>query len=65
MIPNCIGYKLEDARRLFEEAGIHIDSIQVTLPPRDKEREPAEHYRIVRQKLISEKNVQLIVCKPL
>jgi hypothetical protein len=64
-VPNVIGYYLYDAKVILSEAGINIESIRVTAPPRNKSIEFDDSFRVVRQRLIKPKEIELLVCKPL
>jgi hypothetical protein len=64
-IPDVVGYSLGDARSLLNQESISINNIAVTAPPKHKSNEFEDFYRVLRINIINEKNIDLLVCKPL
>ncbi|MCX8130086.1 MAG: hypothetical protein N3I35_08310 [Clostridia bacterium] len=63
--PDVVGFLLGDAIKTLENTGISIKRINVTAPPREKSDIYDESYRVVRTSMISDKEIELLVCKPL
>lgn len=64
-IPDVVGLTLAEARQALENAGVGLQQVVVTGPPRYDNTNYDEHYRVVRLKLSDESQVELLVCKPL
>jgi hypothetical protein len=64
-VPDCLGYYLGEARIILENAGINIDSIKVTSPPRSANNTFDDTYRIIRQSSAKQNTIELLICKPL
>ena len=58
------GYTLADARRLLNRAGIIINEIQVTAPPKSDARHYDDTYRIIRMRLDEDGRAVILVCNP-
>lgn len=63
-VPDIVGFTLADAREMLEKCGLNICSIQMTAPPRAGRFEHNNRSRVIRVKIIEEKNVELLVCNP-
>lgn len=64
-IPDVAGYTLEDGQKILKKAGVNVQNVIVTSPPREKSDVYHSYYRILRIKVIDENMVQLMVARPL
>ncbi len=65
MIPDVAGYTLGNAKAILKDAGVKIHSVVITSPPREKIFECQDYFRVVKINTLDNKNVELIVVKPL
>lgn len=63
--PDVVGFTLIDAKKILEQEGVEINSITLTAPPKETKGIPDDLCRVIKQNVINDKNVELIVCKPL
>lgn len=63
-IPDIIGFKIGDAKKILDSKGICISDVKVTSPPREESTEYNENYRIIRFEIIDDKKIGLLVCNP-
>jgi hypothetical protein len=64
-IPDIIGYTIEEARNKLQQCGIHIESISITAPPKEKLTEFDIRFRVIKVSVIDENKIDLLICKPL
>ncbi|MCX7746859.1 MAG: hypothetical protein N2645_08205 [Clostridia bacterium] len=63
--PDIVGLTLGDAKEILEMAGIHIDNVVITSPPREKIVEYKDSFRVIKVNKFWDNKVELLVCKPL
>lgn len=59
------GLTLSNAREKLQSEGVYIVSVKVTAPPKEKSNIYDDSYRVIRTRMLQEKEVELLVCKPL
>ncbi|MDP4092542.1 MAG: hypothetical protein Q8920_04205 [Bacillota bacterium] len=64
-LPDVLGLPVERARYLLKEKGIDIIKLKTTVPPRYRNVEPDESWRVLRVNFIEGRQVELLICKPL
>lgn len=64
-IPDTAGYTIGEARVILGNAGIEIEEIQITTPPKHRLDEYEENFRVIRFQMLDNKKVKLLICKPL
>lgn len=64
-MPDVIGFTLKNAVHILEAAGITVQSVKVTSPPRDGILEAEDYYRVLSVRCSNNQKVDLLVCKPL
>jgi hypothetical protein len=64
-VPDIVGYTVPEALAMLKSNGVSIETITVTSPPREKETEYKEFFRVIRVKNVEYLKVKLLVCRPL
>ncbi|WP_010252261.1 hypothetical protein [Acetivibrio cellulolyticus] len=64
-VTDVIGFTLKDAKAIFENNNIKDYSIKVTSSPRLKCDDYDDNYRVVSIRKASNKEFEMIICKPL
>lgn len=63
--PDVLGYTLSEARTMLEHAGIRLENIRITQPPRSKLEMPEDSFRVLKCIAEGDESIELIVAKPL
>lgn len=61
--PAVVGFTLEGARQVLQEAGVGIERVVTTGPPSDAARVPAGGLRVVQQQSAAAGRVKLVVAR--
>lgn len=64
VIPDVVGFMLEDAIKELNEAGYVVSNIFLTTQPRNVSNSYDLSCRVLRIKASIDKKVELLVCKP-
>jgi hypothetical protein len=63
--PDVSGLLLVDARLLLDKAGVIINNVIETSPPKNIKGEIEDGFRVIRVTRIDDKTCDLLVCRPL
>lgn len=65
MIPEVVGLTIGEVRNQLKDAGVEIESIEITSPPRQRSLSSEDFYRVIQMKITDTNKARLLVCKPL
>ena len=62
MLPDLIGYKLDDATAILKAEGFNDIVVHLTKSPREEDKQSSSESRVVRLTILEDKKVDLILC---
>ncbi|HOM01230.1 MAG TPA: hypothetical protein PLH43_00175 [Acetivibrio sp.] len=62
---NVIGFTLQEAISMLNDAGGKIASVRLTSPPKAEFIEIEDYYRVINAIDKGEEGIELVVCRPL
>lgn len=63
MIPDLIGYKLDEALKILKQKGWSNIMVTVTAPPKEKIKEPSKNARVLKMIERGDKVIEIISSK--